>query len=259
MMSISPLRKDSAIPLYHQVQCILMEAIETGQWQLGQQLPAESQLAEDFGVSKITIRQALQELAGLGYVRREQGRGTFVANTKFAQGPRELTSFSEEMRRHRLKASSRVLEQYIGKAEGQIAEALELAVGEPLFVLKRVRMTDGEPIGIQTAHIQAALTPGIENESFESASLYKVLRDRYGLQPARARETHCAALAEPEAAELLAIPAGAPVLAAERVTFLPGDKPLEFVKSVMRGDRYSIVLALVAGRVPQASRDGATL
>jgi GntR family transcriptional regulator len=226
---------------------------------LGQQLPAESQFAEDFGVSKITIRQALQELASLGYVRREQGRGTFVANARFDQGPRELTSFSEEMRRHRLDPSSRVLEQYIGKAEGHIAEALELRPGEPAFVLKRLRMADGEPIGTQTAHIAASLTPGIEDEDFERASLYKVLRDRYGLQPARARETHCAALAEPAAAALLAIPVGAPVLAAERVTFLPGDKPLEFVKSVMRGDRYSIVLALVADRVPQTSRDGVTL
>ncbi len=259
MMSITPLRKDSAIPLYHQVKCILMEAIEAGQWQLGQQLPAEGQFAEDFGVSKITIRQALQELADLGYVRREQGRGTFVANTKFAQGPRELTSFSEEMRRHRLDASSLVLEQYVGEAGGEIAEALELRPGEPLFVLKRVRMADGDPIGIQTAHIPMALTPGIESENFESVSLYKILRNRWGLQPARARETHHAALAEPAAAELLATPAGAAVLEVERVTFLSGEKPLEFVKSVMRGDRYSIVLDLVAYRVPQTSRDGAAL
>jgi len=256
---MSPLRKDSAIPLYHQVKCILIEAIEAGQWQLGQQLPTESRFMEDFGVSKITIRQALQGLADLGYVRREQGRGTFVAKARFDQGPRELTSFSEEMRRHRLQASSRVLERYIGGAESKVAEALELRSGEPVFILKRLRMADGEPIGTQTAHIPSALTPGIEDEDFEHVSLYKVLRDRYGLQPAKARETHCAALAEPAAAELLAIPAGAPVLAAERVTFLPGDKPLEFVKSVMRGDRYSIVLALIADRVPQTSREGATL
>jgi GntR family transcriptional regulator len=170
-----------------------------------------------------------------------------------------LTSFSDEMRRHSLKGSSRVLEQYIGEAELQVAEALEIRLKEPVFVLKRLRTADGEPLGIQTAHIQAALVRGIENENFESASLYKVLLERYGLQPARARETHCAALAEPAAAELLAIPAGAPVLAAERVTYLSEDKPLEFVRSIMRGDRYSIVLALVADREPQTTRDGATL
>jgi len=257
-MSIGSLTKGSAIPLYHQVKCILMEAIEAGQWQLGQQLPTENQFVEDFGVSKITIRQALQELADLGYVRREQGRGTFVAKTRFDQGPRELTSFSEEMQRHRLKASSRVLEQYIGKAEGQIAEALELRPGEPVFVLKRLRMANGEAMGIQTAHVPAGLVSGLVNENFEHASLYEILQRRYGLQAARARESHFAALAEPVAADLLGIACGSPVLAAERVTLLSTGKPLEYVESVMRGDRYSIVLDLVGNRAPQASREGAT-
>src|ERR1017187_9735954 len=257
-MSIGSLTKGSAIPLYHQVKCILMDAIEAGQWQLGQQLPTENQFVEDFGVSKITIRQALQELADLGYVRREQGRGTFVAKTRFDQGPRELTSFSEEMQRHRLKASSRVLEQYIGKAESQIAEALELRPGEPVFVLKRLRMADGEAMGIQTAHVPAALVSGLVNENFEHASLYEILQTRYGLQAARARESHFAALAEPAAADLLGIVSGSPVLAAERVTLLSTGKPLEYVKSVMRGDRYSIVLELVGNRTPQARREGAT-
>jgi DNA-binding transcriptional regulator YhcF (GntR family) len=78
-MSIVLLNKDLAIPLYHQLKCALMEAFEKGQWQSGQQLPNETQLAKNFGVSKITVRKALQELAELGYVRRQQGRGTFVS------------------------------------------------------------------------------------------------------------------------------------------------------------------------------------
>jgi GntR family transcriptional regulator len=250
------LDKNLPIPLYHQLKCILMEAIESGRWQSGQQLPTESELVEDFGVSKITIRQALQELAGLGYVRREQGRGTFVSKGKLDQGPRELTSFSEEMRRHRLMASSRVLERSVTEAEGRVAEALELGPGERVLRLKRLRMADGEPMGIQTAHIPLALAPGIEHENFEHGSLYKILQAKYGLRPARARETHLAALAEPAAAGLLSVPAGSAIFAAERVTFLADEKPLEFVQSIMRGDRYSIVLDLRAHRVPQTIREG---
>ena len=101
-----PLDKDLPVPLYHQLQVVLKAEIESGRWQPGEQIPTESQLAEDFRVSKITVRQAIQNLVDLGYVRREHGRGTFVAQRKFDEGPRGLTSFSEEMKGHRLAASS---------------------------------------------------------------------------------------------------------------------------------------------------------
>ena len=97
-------------------------------------------------------------------------------------------------------------------------------------------------MSVQTAHIPAAFVPGIEIAG--SASLYEVLQSRYCLYPARARETYFAALAEPGMAELLAIAPGSPVFAVERVTLLPNERPFEFVQSVVRGDRYSIVLEL---------------
>jgi len=244
-MSTGLLDKDLPAPLYHQLQCVLQAEIESGRWRPDEQIPTESKLAERFGVSKITVRQALQALAELGYIRREQGRGTFVARRKFDEGPRELTSFTEEMKRHSLKASSQVLGQTIVPAEARVADALGLEESQPVFVLRRLRMADGEPLGIQTAHIPAQLVPGLEKDSMENVSLYETLQGRYGLYPARARETYFAALADADVAPRLGIPAGAPVFAVERVTLLPNDKPFEFVRSVMRGDRYSIVLELV--------------
>ena len=255
-----PLHKELPIPLYHQLKCALMEAIESGQWQLNQQLPTENKLAEYFGVSKITVRQALQQLTHLGYIRRQQGRGTFVSKLKpkLDHGPHELTSFSQEMRRHRFLASSRVMERFETKAGGSVAEALQLRIGEPVFVLKRLRLADDEPMGVQTAHIPLALAPGLAGEDLESGSLYELLQTKYGLQPARAHEAYFAVPAEPSAAELLGIASGSPVFAVERVTFLPGGEPFEFVQSIMRGDRYSVVLELVADRRPQATREGGT-
>lgn len=252
------LNKDLPMPLYHQLKCALMSAIESGRWQSDQQLPNEGQLAEDFGVSKITVRQALRELAVLGYIRREQGRGTFVSKGKLDQGPRELTSFSEEMRRHQLSASSRVIEHHEIEASARVAEALELRLGEPVFELTRLRLADDEPMGIQTAHIPMALVPGLASADLEHASLYEVLRTRYGLQPAEAREAYHAVPAELAPATLLGIDVGSPVFSVERVTYLPDGKPFEYVKSIMRGDRYSIILQLAANRVPQAVRQGAT-
>jgi GntR family transcriptional regulator len=243
-MSIAgPLDKNLPVPLYHQLQGLLKAEIESGKWRAGEQLPSETKLAEQYRVSKITLRQALGELADLGYIRREHGRGTFVERRKFDEGPRELTSFSEEMRRHDLVASSRILSQRRVLADARVSHALRLPAKSRVFELKRVRLSSGEPMSIQTAHIPADFVPGLELTS--DVSLYEVLQRRYHLYPARARETYFAATADARSAELLGIAAGAPVFTVERVTHLPNEKPFEFVQSMVRGDRYSIVLDLV--------------
>jgi GntR family transcriptional regulator len=252
LMSTAPLSKDLPIPLYYQLKCALMKAIEAGEWQPDQQLPNELQLAEQYGISKITVRQALQGLADMGYIRREHGRGTFVCKLKLDQGPRELTSFSEEIRRHRLTPTSRVVESMVQKAEGRVAESL--GAGQ-VFMLKRLRMADGEPMGLQTAHIPLNLVPGLEKENLENVSLYHILQSRYGLYPARARETYFAVKAKPPVARLLGIPSGSPVFDVERITYQTNGKPFEFVQSYMRGDRYNVILDLLATRVPQAVRE----
>lgn len=237
------LDRDLPLPLYHQLQGVLKAEIESGKWRPDEQLPNEARLAERFEVSKITVRQALQELAELGYIRRDHGRGTFIARRKFDEGPRELTSFTEEMRRHDLAAASRILGQRVAAADVRTANALRLPARSRVFVLKRVRLADGEPISLQTAHIPAAFVPGIRIA--EGASLYDVLQSQYHLYAARARETYSVAAAAAPAAKLLGIPARTPVFAVERVTLLPNEKPFEFVQSIIRGDKYSIVLDLV--------------
>lgn len=242
---MTTLDKGLPIPLYHQLKTILLNKIEEGEWKPEEQLPTESELANQFNVSKITVRQALKEIADLGIVRREQGRGTFVEKPKVQQGPRALTGFTDEMRRHGLPAASKVLEKSIMEATPELAEALQVPVGSRLFVLKRLRLAEGEPMGIQTAHLPMELVPGLMDEPFENISLYALLQSKYGLRAANARETHFAVLVEPDQADLLGAPAGSPALAAERVTFLPGGRPLELVHSIMRGDRYKIVLDLV--------------
>lgn len=243
MSSLGPLDKSLPVPLYHQLQAVLKAEIESGRWRPDEQIPNETKLAELYQVSKITVRQALQKLAELSYIRREHGRGTFVERRKFDEGPRELTSFTEEMRRHGLVATSRVLSERRVEAVARVADALRVPAKSLVFVLKRVRLAHGEPMSIQTTHIPAAFVPGLEVA--EDISLYEVLQRRYHLYAARARETYFAAAADPAAAELLGIRAGAPVFTVERVTLLTNEKPFEFVQSVVRGDRYSIVLDLV--------------
>lgn len=176
-------------------------------------------------------------------MRREQGRGTFITKRKFDEGPRELTSFTEEMKRHSLVATSRVLSQAVEEADPRVAHALCVPARSPVYVLKRVRLSAGEAVTMQAAHIPAGLVPGLVIDA--GSSLYEILKSQYDLYPARARETYTAAAADQAVAELLGIAAGSPVFAVERITTLVNERPFEFVQSIVRGDRYSIVLDLV--------------
>ena len=159
--------------------------------------------------------------------------------------PRELTSFTDEMRHHGLSAKSQVLEQGVIAASPDVAARLEIALASPVFRLRRLRFAEGEPMGLQTAYVPMAAVPGIADLPFTDASLYDVFRSRYNLYPASAKETHVAVLVTAEDAALLRTSPGSPGLSAERMTYLSDGKPLEYVKSIMRGDRYKIVLDLV--------------
>ena len=242
------LKRGAPVPLYHQLKASILRDIELGRWHPGEQLPTEDALMARFHVSKITVRQALRDLAQQGYIRREQGRGTFVQGAPLEEGPRELKSFTGEMRGHGLRASSRVLEQGLVAADTEIASHLQIAPGDGVFRLHRLRLAEREPMGLQTAYIPTYLTPAIETIAFVDASLYEVLATRYSLYPASARETHQAVTMPETAAPLLRAPAGAPALMAERLTKLADGRPLEYVHSIMRGDRYKIVLDLSRAR-----------
>lgn len=243
--------RDGPTPLYHQVKSLILREIETGHWQPDARLPSEDALVERFRVSKITVRHALRELASLGYVRREQGRGTFVQSPLLTSGPRALTSFTDEMRRHRLLASSRIREHRTIPAPADLADLLGIPTGAPVFRLQRVRYADGEPMGVQTAHLPLDLLPGIADVITDDVSLYALLRERYGLTPVRARDTHTAVTLDADTAALLHVRPGSPALSIKRLAVLRDGRRLEYVQSLMRGDRYRVELDLVR---PHAGR-----
>jgi GntR family transcriptional regulator len=222
---VPSLKRGAPVPLYHQLKASILRDIEAGRWRAGDRLPTEDDLQ-------------------MGYIRREQGRGTFVQGPPLEEGPRELKSFTSEMRAHGFLATSRVLEQTVVSAPSDVAASLQVPEGSAVFRLHRLRFADGEPMGLQTAYISMLLVPGIEDLSFADASLYEILGSRYSLFAASARESHQAVPVPEDVAALLRVPAGSPALAAERLAVLADGRPLEFVQSIMRGDRYKIVLDL---------------
>jgi GntR family transcriptional regulator len=255
-MQTAALNRKLFAPLYHQLNEILLEEIRSGKLKPDDRLPSEDQIASTYGVSVITVRRTLTDLASAGYIRRERGRGTFINRLSVEQGPRELTSFSDEMTRRGLRSSSKVLALKVVPADSATAVYLDLPEGTEIFRLRRLRLADGEPMGIQTAHIPRKLAPGLVKQDFGKASLYQILRQRFGLVPARAREVHSAAFITGEDAAALKLPNGSLGIAAKRLTFLADGRPFEFVTSIMRGDRYEIVLDLIAresGMIPASS------
>lgn len=226
-------------PLWHQVEQSIRSAIESGTWASGTRMPGEDQLTEMLGVSRITVRHALANLKAAGILRREHGRGTFVRTARLVASTRALTSFSDEMTTLGFDVSTQVLDVRRVPASERIAEALEIPNGTAVVRLRRLRLGSRQPIGIQTAHLRLDRVSDLTAADLGEGSLYRLLRERYGIQPAWAEETYRVGGSSRRDADLLGIDRGHAVFMVERIT---SDErgPFEYTVSTMRGDRYEI-------------------
>jgi GntR family transcriptional regulator len=228
-----------AEPLWHQAEIALRTLIESGEWTTGSQIPNEDRLGAMLGISRITLRHALRNLEEAGLLRREHGRGTFVRSATVVAGARGLTSFTDEMQTLGLAVGTRVLDAELVPASAEMADALDIATGETVLKLRRLRLGNAAPIGIQTAHIPAALVPGLYEDAHEVSSLYDTLRSRYGIAPIKAKEVYRVGQVQEQDAELIQLPAGTPAFVVERITYTSRGA-FEFTLSTMRADRYEI-------------------
>jgi GntR family transcriptional regulator len=226
-------------PLWHQVEQAIRASIESGAWSTGGQLPAEDRLCAMLGVSRITLRHALRNLEQAGLLLRDHGRGTFVRRTTVIAGIRGLTSFTEEMAALGLKGGSRVLSQSVAPASAEVADALGIEVGASIVQIRRLRMGNETPIGIQTVQLPETRVPGLAESGLLEGSLYEMLRTRYAIAPVEANEVYRVASIGDAEATLLQVAPGSPVFVVERRT-RDAHGLFEFTVSFMRGDRYEI-------------------
>jgi len=226
-----------------QIEDWLADAIAAGQLIPGDRLPTEHDLAAWLGVSRMTLRHALGELAQRGLVTRTVGRGggTFVAEPKLEQDLTTLAGFSEQLRRHGKAAGARVLAATQIPASAAAAAALELADGEPVHDVRRIRLADGRPIVIEHSQFPARLFPDLL-ECRLDGSLYDLLAENYGQRPCRARESLEPVVAGVREAEALEIDEGAPLMLVERTAYSVAGQPLEFARDRFRGDRTKVVV-----------------
>ncbi|OIH95136.1 GntR family transcriptional regulator [Curtobacterium sp. MCBA15_001] len=235
---------EGAEPKHQQLRRILLD-LATVRLAPGAAIPSERQLIAEYGVSRITVREALGQLVNEGYLERVRGKGTFVAHRP-VQSTLHLASFTEEMRAMGHVPTTVVLVREERIPPPDTAAALRLGETDTAIHLKRLRMADGAPVSIDDAWLVADVFPGLLDQDL-SGSVYSIVANVYGMPIDRAQQTVAAKPAADDVATLLGTKTGAPVLEFDRVSY-SGDRPVEHAMSWYRSDRYRVQMEVTATR-----------
>lgn len=216
-------------PLYRQIKSLLLQRLESGEWRPGEAIPSEGELATRFGVSQGTVRKAIDELAAENHLLRRQGKGTFVASH---DDPRAFFRFL------RLVPASGGVEQALSvplecwraKAGPEVARMLELSIGDPISIVRRLLQFAGKPVVVDEIYLPGSIFGTLTLDMLRDyqGSLYSLFENRFGIRMIRAEERLRAVPADRSSAELLGVTEGSPLLSVERVSFSYADKPVEW-------------------------------
>jgi GntR family transcriptional regulator len=241
---MQPIDKMSSVPYYLQLADILRQEIAERQSPAEvYQLSSENELATAQGLTRATVRRALDVLERDGWIYREKGVGSFAAVRRVEHELTQLVSTTEDMRERGWALTTRLVSVEQVPTPKKVAHALDLAERTPCYKLCRLRLVDSEPISIQTPYLPAALCPGLEENDL-TRSLYLLLETRYGLRLWTGHETLRARCALPHEEELLEVPKCTPVMYMERVTYAATGQAVEYLEAVWRGDRYDFKVSL---------------
>lgn len=233
----------SPVPLWQQFKLIVEQKIATGEWAPEQPIPPEMQLIETYGISRITVRQALDELVQEGRIYRRRGKGTFVAQPKINQTLAQLTGFVEELSLRGLEPAVTVI-GYTVEPEPRVAEVL--GVEGPLLQIRRLVSVGGGPLFVDTSFFPAELAHLLRREQLAERPIYSLL-EAGGRAPAEGDQWLGAVALSAETARLLEMEPGSPGLAIHRVTKDALGRPVEYTKVVYRADRYEYQIRLERG------------
>jgi GntR family transcriptional regulator len=224
-----------ATPLYQQLRDQLRAKLVDG-WPKDRPIPSERHLMQMTGLSRMTIRQAIAELVNEGMLRRDHGRGTFVADSRIMRLLTGHSSFREVVQQHGSTPSTVVVRHGLTRANAAQATLLQVEPGESLFDLVRIRRIDGEPVMLDYTHLPVRLCPQLA-EADLTGSLYEFLTHICGVPPEHSIDTIEAVAASGEVAKLLEVPEGAPLLLMRRLAETVDGLPLEITDEYVRPDR----------------------
>jgi GntR family transcriptional regulator len=240
---IMDITRTEGVPLYVKIREALRTEIITGELKRGQKIPSEDELANQFGVSRMTARQGISDLIDEGLLYRRHGLGTYVAYPHVERDHTRLTSFFESARLRGIDARSRVLTVETIPAKPKVAYALDIAEDDPVIRIETLRFADQIPVTFHDAHIPYSLFSNILTENLETTHLW-TLFEKFGFKVKRAIQKLEAREASEELAKLMGIQVGSPILFKERTVFAEDGTPVEFTYCYNRGDMYSLTVEL---------------
>lgn len=239
----------------------ILDEIQDGVLKPGERLGSERALAARYGVTRSTLRLALDSLERAGVIRRVPGRGggTFVHRSKVERDLSRMKGLPEHLQRGGYRAGARVISASLREVDEAFAGHLEIPPGSPIYDLLRVRLANSEPISLEHAMLPADDFPGLLEQPL-SGSIMAVLQEHYGLDPGGATERIEVIRASRGEAQLLGVPAGAPILSVERIARTKSGKPFEFALDLFRSDRTRIITHMAnSTREVSESEDGSAV
>ncbi|MFO7741928.1 MAG: GntR family transcriptional regulator [Anaerolineae bacterium] len=228
----------TSAPVYVQIAQSLRHRITSGELKPGDRLPAERNLSQHLGVTRRTLRHALQVLESEGLIVRRHGVGSFVSEPKIERRAERLSSFTTVMTRRGLHPGARIITCEQQPAHAEIAHQLDILVSTPVTYVRRLRLLNREPMMIEEVWMAVRRFPGLEQHDLEGRSLYEIMETEYGVAMARARRTLEPVAATKEEAQLLGTRVGAPLMLERRLGYSQDGEPVEYGKDRYRGDRF---------------------
>jgi GntR family transcriptional regulator len=238
--------RTEGIPHYVRIRESLRDQVSSGALSRGQKLPSEDELAAQFGVSRMTVRQGIADLIEEGILYRRHGIGTFVAYPHVERDHSRLTNFFESSNFKGIEARACILTIDVLPARQKIAKALDLPEGELIIRIKTLRYADDIPVTVHDAYIPHNIFSGLLSDQLDSLDVGHLwsLFENYGYRVKRAVQKLEAHEADEEIARLMEIEEGAPILYKERTVYAEDGTPVEFTYCYNRGDRYSLTVTL---------------
>lgn len=233
--------KDGERPIYRQLQDLIRGHIAAGTWKPGEVIPSERVLVQEFGVARMTVRQALDGLVHEGLIVRNRGKRTFVAPAQVEREMTRMHSFTEDMRGRGMEASAQLLARRVVPAPEEVASHLLLGRREAVIYLQRLRFADGQPMALETCYLNYDLCQVVLDADLEHGSLYHILEEGTHLALVHATQELQAALPTRAEADLLQVSRRQPVLVIQQTSYMrgPGDeRPAIDGRTVYRADRY---------------------
>lgn len=240
---------DERIPYYLQLKSFLEEKIVKDELRPGDKLPSEAEICEEFSISRTVVRQALREMGYAGLVYTKKGKGAYVSEPKILESfLQTLSGFYQDMAAQHLPTHSHVLRLELVAAGRRIEQLLRRRAGSKVVLLRRLRFVGDDPVQLVSSYLPARLCPGLLDTDFTNRSLYAFLEE-HGLFLARGSRILEAVRASEEAAELLKVEVGAPLIRIESIGYQADGTPVEYYEALHRGDRTRLRVELVRERL----------